>query len=52
MNERRTPYAPRRLPTSIRRGPPTTLASRAAAGPYSLASDPLKEIRKRKDRRP
>ena len=37
-------YMPRRLPISLRRKPPTSLASRNAAGPYSLASDELKEM--------
>jgi len=38
MSGRRGPYAPKSLPPSIRPTPPSSLASRAAAGPYSLAS--------------
>ena len=38
MNERPSPYSPKSLPASIRPTPPSSLASRSAAGPYSLAS--------------
>ena len=37
-NERPSPYLPKSLPASIRPTPPSSLASRSAAGPYSLAS--------------
>lgn len=38
MRGRPSPYLPKALPASIRPTPPSSLASRAAAGPYSLAS--------------
>jgi len=38
MNGRPSPYMPKSLPPSLRPTPPSTIASRSAAGPYSLAS--------------
>ena len=38
VNPQQSVYMPKSLPASIRPLPPSSLSSRSAAGPYSLAS--------------